>query len=289
MHQPTAGERIVDGKRLETLWLAPEAGTGPARPSGYERNSPVRAGPDSVVSASYTKEPGRPVIVMLHEGLGSVAMWKDFPHRIAGRTGCEVFVYSRYGHGGSDRLAEKRPVRYMHHEAEIVLPSLLADAGIERPILLGHSDGGSIALIYASAYPDSPRGLILEAPHVFVEDLSVKSIAAAKTAYQTTDLPRKLGRYHQHVDATFWGWNDIWLDPRFRAWNIESCLDSIRCPVLVIQGEDDEYGTARQIEAIQARIPSAQGMLLPRCAHSPHRDRPEATLERIAEFVMDHD
>jgi pimeloyl-ACP methyl ester carboxylesterase len=173
----------------------------------------------------------------------------------------------------------------MHHEGEVVLPLLLAEAGIERPILLGHSDGGSIALIYAAKYPESLRALILEAPHVFVEDLSVKSIAEARTAYQTTGLPRKLGRYHQHADATFWDWNDIWLDPRFRSWNIESCLDSIRCPVLVIQGEDDEYGTVRQIEAIQARIPSTQVLLLPRCRHSPHRDQPEATLERVAEFV----
>ncbi len=252
MHRP--GERIIDGKRLETLWLPPA-------------------------------HPERPTIVMLHEGLGSVAMWKDFPHRIADRTGCGVFVYSRYGHGGSDRLAEKRPVRYMHHEAEIVLPSLLAQAGIERPILLGHSDGASIALIHAGSYPDSPRGLILEAPHVFVEDLSVKSIAEAKAAYLTTDLPRKLGRYHQHVDATFWGWNDIWLDPLFRTWNIESSLDAIRCPVLVIQGEDDEYGTIRQVGAIQARIPCTQVLLLARCGHSPHRDQPEATLDRAADFV----
>jgi pimeloyl-ACP methyl ester carboxylesterase len=252
MHQP--GELIVGGKRLETLWLT-------------------------------SAQPGRPTIVMLHEGLGSIGLWKDFPDRVAARTGCGVFVYSRYGHGGSDRLAEKRTVGYMHHEGEIVLPRLLAEAGIERPILLGHSDGGSIALIYAAKYPDSTRGLILEAPHVFVEDLSVKSIAEAKTAYETTDLPRKLSRYHQHAEATFWGWNDIWLDPRFRSWNIESCLDSIRCPVLVIQGEDDEYGTVRQIEAIQARIPSTQILLLPHCRHSPHRDQPEATLDRVAEFV----
>jgi len=156
MHRP--GERIIDGKRLETLWLAPA-------------------------------QPERPTIVMLHEGLGSVALWKDFPHRLAGRTSCGVFVYSRYGHGSSDRLVEKRTVDYMHHEAEIVLPLLLTEAGIERPILLGHSDGGSIALTYAGKYPDSPRALILEAPHVFVEDLSVKSIAEAKAAYQTTDLP----------------------------------------------------------------------------------------------------
>ncbi len=244
----------MDGKRLETLWLSPVAS-------------------------------GRPAIVLLHEGLGSIALWKDFPEIVAQRTGCGVFVYSRYGHGNSDRLTEKRTADYLHHEAEIVLPALLAEAGIERPVLFGHSDGASIALIYAGKYPDSPLALILEAPHVFVEELALKSIAAAKIAYETADLSRKLGRYHQHVDATFWGWNDIWLDPHFRAWNIESNLDSIRCPVLMIQGEDDEYGTVAQIEAIQARIPAAEVLLLPRCGHSPHRDQLQAVLDGIAQFA----
>jgi pimeloyl-ACP methyl ester carboxylesterase len=247
-------ERIVDGKRLDTLWISPV-------------------------------QPGRPTIVMLHEGLGSIALWKDFPEHVAQRTGCGVFVYSRYGHGRSERLAEKRTVNYLHREAGIVLPALLAKEGIQLPILFGHSDGASIALIYAGKHPDSPRGLILEAPHVFVEDLSVKSITATKIAYETTDLARKLARYHEHVDATFRGWSDIWLDPLFRAWNIESDLDSIRCPVLVIQGEDDEYGTVAQIKAIQARIASAQVLLLPRCGHSPHRDQEKATLDRVAEFI----
>jgi len=249
-----AGEVAVDGRHLETLTFAP-------------------------------RTLDRPAIVMLHEGLGSIAMWKDFPQRIADRTGSSVFVYSRYGYGGSDQLEEKRTVEYMHHEAEVVLPLLLKEVGIDHPVLLGHSDGGSIALIYAGTYPDSPRGLILEAPHVFVEDLSVESIAKAKTLYQTTDLPKKLGRYHQDVDATFWGWNDIWLDPRFRSWNIESYLDRIQCPVLVIQGREDEYGTIGQMEAIQRRIPSAQLRLLPGCGHSPHRDQPEATMDCIEQFI----
>jgi pimeloyl-ACP methyl ester carboxylesterase len=179
----------------------------------------------------------------------------------------------------------ERTTDYLHHEAEIVLPALLADVGIQQPILFGHSDGASIALIYAGLNPQAPRALILEGPHVFVEDLSVNSIAATKIAYETTDLARKLGRYHEHVDATFRGWSDIWLDPHFRVWNIESYLDSIRCPVLVIQGEDDEYGTVAQIKAIQARIPAAQVLLLPHCGHSPHRDQPLATLDRVAEFV----
>jgi len=226
-----------------------------------------------------------PTLVLLHEGLGSVAHWKDFPRRIAAETGLSVFVYSRYGHGESDRLEEKRTVEYMHYEAEVVLPRLLKEVGIERPLLLGHSDGGSIALIYAGKFPDSPRGLILEAPHVFVENLSVESIAKAKIAYQTTDLPSRLGRYHRHVDATFWGWNNIWLDPRFRSWNIESYLDSIVCPILLLQGIDDEYGTIEQVEAIRKRIPSTQVQLLANCGHAPHRDQQELTMNHIAHFT----
>jgi pimeloyl-ACP methyl ester carboxylesterase len=248
------GEVRVDGKRLETLWIEPA-------------------------------DKHRPMIVMLHEGLGSVALWKDFPQLLASRTGCGVLVYSRYGLGNSDRLLEKRPVKFMHHEGEVVLPELLDKLNITRPILLGHSDGGSIAIIFAGKYPERPRALVLEAPHVFVEDLSVASIARAKVAYLTTDLPRKLGRYHQHVDATFWGWNDIWLDPKFRSWNIEEYLPAIRCPVLCIQGEDDEYGTIAQVKAIQARVPATEIVMMPNCKHSPHRDQPEATLEKMVEFV----
>jgi pimeloyl-ACP methyl ester carboxylesterase len=249
-------EVLVDGKRLETLWI---------EPAGKHR----------------------PTIVMLHEGLGSVALWKDFPQRLASRTGCGILVYSRYGHGNSDKLLEKRPVEFMHHEGEVVLPELLDKLNIQKPILLGHSDGGSIALIFAGKYPERPRALILEAPHVFVEDLSVASITQAKVIYLTTDLPPKLGRYHRHVDATFWGWNDIWLDPQFRSWNIEEYLPAIRCPILCIQGEEDEYGTIAQVKAIQARVPATEILMLPNCRHSPHRDQPGATLERMAEFIAD--
>jgi pimeloyl-ACP methyl ester carboxylesterase len=248
------GEVLVDGKRLETLWIE-------------------------------QADKDRSTIVILHEGLGSVALWKDFPQLLASRTGCGVLVYSRYGLGNSDRLLEKRPVKFMHHEGEVVLPELLDKLNITRPILLGHSDGGSIAIIFAGKYPERPRALVLEAPHVFVEDLSVASIAQAKVAYVTTDLPRKLGRYHQHVDATFWGWNDIWLDPKFRSWNIEEYLPAIRCPVLCIQGEDDEYGTIAQVKAIQSRVPATEIVVLANCKHSPHRDQPEATLEKMVEFV----
>jgi len=231
--------------------------------------------------------PEHPTIVMLHEGLGSVEMWKDFPEHLAARTECTVIAYSRYGHGNSERLTEKRAVEYMHHEGEVVLPELLDKLRITHPILLGHSDGASIALIFASTYPEIPQALILEAPHVFVEDLSVASIANAKVAFRTTELRQKLARYHAHVDETFWGWNDIWLDPRFRPWNIESYLPAIRCPILCIQGEQDEYGTIAQVLAIQRQVSGTQVVMLPECRHSPHRDQPEATLNAMAEFIRD--
>jgi pimeloyl-ACP methyl ester carboxylesterase len=194
-------------------------------------------------------------------------------------------VYSRYGHGDSEILAEKRPVEFMHHEGEVVLPELLDKLSIRRPVLLGHSDGGSIAIVFTGTYPDKVRGLILEAPHVFVEDLTVASIEQAKVAYRTTDLAQRLARYHAHVDETFWGWNDIWLDPQFRAWNIERYLSGIRCPVLCIQGEQDEYGTRAQLEAIKAQVPGVEIVMLENCRHSPHRDQSEATLSRVLAFV----
>ena len=243
----------VDGKRLETLRYPP---------SGRETT-----------------------IVMLHEGLGSVSMWKDFPERIAEATGCGVLAYSRYGHGKSEHLAEKRGVDFMHHEAQVVLPELLEQFEIQAPILLGHSDGGSICIIHAATAARKPRAMVLEAPHLFVEELSVSSIAKIRAVYQTTDLPKKLARHHDHVDETFWGWNDIWLDPHFRSWNIEEYLDDIACPILVIQGERDEYGTLAQVEAIKSRVPGTEAHVLQECGHSPHRDQPEKTLEAITTFV----
>jgi pimeloyl-ACP methyl ester carboxylesterase len=248
---------VVAGKRLETLWLEP------------------------------TRE-GLSPIVMLHEGLGSVALWKDFPRELALCTGCGVLAYSRYGHGNSEKLAEKRNVAFMHHEGEVVLPELLATLAIQRPILLGHSDGGSIALLFAAKYPTAVRALILEAPHVFVEDLSVESISQAKVSFQTTDFRDKLARYHAHVDETFWGWNDIWLDPAFRSWNIEERLSGIGCPVLCIQGEQDEYGTPAQFAAIQARVPATEIVMVEHCRHSPHRDQKVKTMQAITGFMKRH-
>jgi pimeloyl-ACP methyl ester carboxylesterase len=229
--------------------------------------------------------PERPALVFLHEGLGSVAMWRDFPGRVAHAAGCNALVYSRYGYGNSTPLAEPRPVRYMHDEALVVLPELLDRLAIARPILVGHSDGGSIALIHAGSGVRPVAGVVTLAAHVLVEEISVTSIAAAKTAYEATDLRAKLARYHADVDSAFWGWNRIWLAPGFRAWNIEDCLPRIACPVLAIQGEDDEYGTMEQMRRIGAQVPDVELLALQDCRHSAHRDQPEAVVEAIVRFV----
>ena len=227
----------------------------------------------------------QPGIVMLHEGLGSIGLWRDLPQRLAARTGHAVVAYSRYGYGRSEVLHDGREPDYMHHEGEVVLPALLAQLGIARPILFGHSDGASIALIYAGTFPDAVHALVLEAPHVFVEDLSVRSIAAAKDAYAATDLRAKLARWHDDADATFRGWNDIWLDPRFRDWNIEAYAANVTCPVLLIQGDADEYGTTAQLDAISARIANAERLLVSGAGHSVHRDAPGVVLDRVVAFV----
>jgi len=232
-----------------------------------------------------------PLLIFLHEGLGSIAMWRDFPQQLCEATHTRGLVYSRYGYGGSTPKApnEKWPVSYMHGEARDALPALLAALGLqdERPILYGHSDGGSIALLFAAMYPDRPQAIIVAAPHIFVEDVSITSIQAAKQAYLTTDLPQRLGKFHQNVDASFWGWNDVWLDPDFRAWNIESHLPAIRCPVLAIQGEDDEYGTLAQIQGIARLVPQTQLCTLGNCRHSPHKDQTTAVIERVKAFLHD--
>jgi pimeloyl-ACP methyl ester carboxylesterase len=228
---------------------------------------------------------GRPTLVLLHEGLGSVSMWREFPGRLAHATGCNAVVYSRYGYGQSDPLRDDREVRYMHDEALVALPQILDALSVERPILVGHSDGGSIALIHAGSGKRALAGVVTLAAHVLVEDISVASIAAAKTAYETTDLRAKLARYHADVDSAFRGWNRIWLHPDFRAWNIEEFLPRITCPVLAIQGEDDEYGTMEQMRRIGSRVPDADLVELEDCRHSPHRDQTDAVLEAITRFV----
>jgi pimeloyl-ACP methyl ester carboxylesterase len=227
------------------------------------------------------------VLVLLHEGLGSVAMWKNVPQDLAQLIGCGVLAYSRYGNGFSDVLHEARAVSYMHDEALEALPDVLDAFEIQDTVLVGQSDGASIALIYAGEVGSRVRGLVVEAPHVFVEDISVRSIAQAKTAYESSDLRARLGRYHADVDRTFYGWNDIWLHPEFRDWNIEDSVRKIHVPVLAIQGLDDEYGTMAQLDAIasDARIARVDTLSLARCGHAPHRDRPDLTLPAIAAFV----
>ena len=228
-----------------------------------------------------------PTLVFLHEGLGSVALWKQFPRQVAEAANCPALVYSRLGYGKSAKLAAPRAVDYMHREALDVLPEVLGQLGIETPILIGHSDGASIALIHAGAGKRPVRGVVAMAPHVFVEDITVRSIAEAKRTFQNTDLAQRLGRYHDDPDATFRGWNDIWLHPDFRGWNIEGCLADIRCPVLLIQGEDDQYGTVAQVEAIARQVSGpVETVMLPDCAHSPHQSpQKDATIAAIVGFV----
>lgn len=235
----------------------------------------------------------RPLIVFLHEGLGSASMWKDWPARVCEQTQTRGLVFSRYGYGKSTpRPAdEKWPVSFMHAQARDALPALFASLGLEheRPVLFGHSDGGSIALLYAAMFPDRVQALAVAAPHIFVEDITIANIEAAREAYLTTDLSRKLGRYHDDPDSAFWGWNDIWLNPEFRAWNIEEYLDDLACPVLAIQGEDDEYGTLEQVRGIQRRAPQTQLCIIPRCGHSPHRDQPDTVIAALEAFLQQLD
>lgn len=237
---------------------------------------------------SALREVGKPVIVLLHEGLGSVALWKDFPDRLAAVTELPVLVYSRIGYGGSDPCTLPRPITYMHEEGESILPDLLAALGIGPHILVGHSDGASIALIYAGAKRrDALLGVSVMAPHVFCEDISVKSIRAADKAYAQGDLRSRLEKYHgANVDCAFRGWCDSWLNPNFLHWNIENYVDRIDVPVLAIQGEDDEYGTKAQVDSIGRRAAGgAEVLMLAACGHSPHRDQPEATLKALRQFV----
>ena len=226
-----------------------------------------------------------PAMVFLHEGLGSLSMWRDFPQQVADACGCEAIVYSRHGYGRSDPLTEKHAPGFMHHEARVCLPEFLDQLAVERPILLGHSDGASIALIHAGTVPRPLAATVVMAPHVLVEDISIESIEKARLAYLSTDLKARLGKYHDDPDSAFWGWNDIWLDPAFRAWNIEDCLPGIACPVLAIQGEDDEYGTMDQIERIARQCRDVELARLADCRHSPHRDQPRQVIATIADFV----
>ena len=249
-----AGHLALPGGRVETRWWGP----------------PPRSAP---------------TLVFLHEGLGSAALWRDFPETLAAATGCGALAYSRLGYGGSDPCPLPRPLSFMHEEAAR-LPALLDAARVRDGVLVGHSDGGSIALIHAGRDPVAGlRGVVTLAAHVFCEPLSVRSIRAARERYLNGDLRAKLERHHgPNTDCAFWGWNDAWLHPEFALWNIEAVLPQIRVPVLAVQGEDDEYGTPAQLEAI-ARGAGARTLMLPDCGHAPHRDQPERTLAAIGDFV----
>jgi pimeloyl-ACP methyl ester carboxylesterase len=248
-----------------------------------------------------------PTLVLLHEGLGSVSLWRDVPSRLAAATGWGVFAYSRFGYGNSSPTPLPRPMTYMHHEALVVLPQVLLAAGIERSVLVGHSDGGSIAAIYAGSPPSlsgrdpsqrpiaAPNaqapgllGLVTIAAHFFVEDLNIASIRQIANAYETGDLRQRLARYHHDVDTAFHGWNDAWLDPRFRCFDITAFLGDIRVPILALQGAEDPYGTDAQLTvfAARARTPIAT-RLIAAARHSPHLESKDATLAAITDFIAE--
>jgi pimeloyl-ACP methyl ester carboxylesterase len=230
-----------------------------------------------------------PTIVMLHEGLGCVGLWGDFPDKLQNATGCGVFVYSRAGYGLSSPVKLPRPLTYMQDEAREVLPPLLDAIGFGRGLLLGHSDGASISAIYAGTRQDHRiGGLVLIAPHFFTEDMGIAAIEGAKAAYEAGDLRQKLARWHKDIDNAFYGWNAAWLDPDFRKWDITEVLGYIRVPMLIVQGEQDQYGTVAQIESAERDCYCpVEVALLPKARHSPQRDEPEATLAAISGFVAD--
>ncbi|HMO45951.1 MAG TPA: alpha/beta hydrolase [Rubrivivax sp.] len=235
-----------------------------------------------------SRRAGRPLLVFLHEGLGSRSLWKDFPQRLIDAAGCRGLVYSRPGYGRSTPRPhdERWGVDYMHRQAHDLLPALLDKLRVDdAPWMLGHSDGASIALLYAVQRPQAVAGLVVLAPHLFVEPISVQNIEGAREAFAATDMPQRLAKHHDDVASAFWGWNDIWLDPAFRDWNIEAGLERIRCPLLAIQGLDDEFGTLEQIHRLRQHVPAAQLLELPDCGHSPHRDQPEQVIAAIARFI----
>ncbi|MCG8695036.1 MAG: alpha/beta hydrolase [Minwuiales bacterium] len=229
-----------------------------------------------------------PTLVFLHEGLGCVSMWRDFPEKLAAATGCGALVYSRLGYGRSEQRPLPWPVTYMHDEGLRVLPDVLSAARVQDCILVGHSDGGSVALIYAGGTPSpSLRGVITEAAHVFLEDESVESVGAAKQQYLHDGLKQRLARHHgENTDCAFFGWADSWLNPAFRDWNIEEYLAPISAPVLAIQGVDDRYGTQAQVDAVVGQVGgAAEALMLPDCGHSPHREQEAATLTAMTRFI----
>jgi pimeloyl-ACP methyl ester carboxylesterase len=250
------------GHSLHYQWIEPDA----AKPPG---------------------DPNIPALVFLHEGLGSIRQWRDFPEKVCMASGCRALVYDRYGYGQSDVLQEaRRTIRFMHDEGLVSLPDLLQGLRVENPILIGHSDGASIALIHAGA-GHAVRGVVAMAPHVFIEPLCLKSIDKAAEMFETTDFREKLGRHHRDARKTFYGWADVWLDPDFRGWDIrQDYLPQVRCPVLAIQGRDDEYGTMAQLDEIARRVAGPCELVkLDHCGHSPFKDQPDAVISKISTFV----
>jgi pimeloyl-ACP methyl ester carboxylesterase len=233
---------------------------------------------------------GSPMLMLLHEGLGCVGLWKDFPDRLAKATGLGVFLWSRAGFGRSDPIALPRPLDYLERETELI-PEVLAAAGIGPAVLVGHSDGGTIALVHAaSGRAESLEGIVTMAAHVFVEDVTIAGIRETKRAWEEGGLRDRLARWHgANVDAAFHGWCDVWLDPAFRGWNIERHLSAVRVPVLAIQGAEDQYGTPAQVEAIASQVSGpAEALLLPGAGHAPHLDQPDVVIEAISRFVREH-
>jgi pimeloyl-ACP methyl ester carboxylesterase len=277
----------------------------PAGSMPSHSNAPAPAGASAFVDVAWRgrtvriehqwlspERSGRPLVVFLHEGLGSVSMWRDFPQRLTDTLQCRGLMYSRPGYGRSTpRPREERwTPDFMHRQAHELLTALFTALGIDtaadKPWLLGHSDGGSIALLHAARFPQRVKGLIVLAPHILVEDVSITSITAARTAYETTDLRQRLARHHDDPDSAFWGWNHIWLDPAFRDWSIEGEIGAIDCPLLAIQGLDDEYGTLEQVRGIARRVPQTRLLELPNCGHSPHRDQPEAVVAAVGSLMQ---
>ncbi|MGD9166900.1 MAG: alpha/beta hydrolase [Syntrophobacterales bacterium] len=230
----------------------------------------------------------QPTLVFLHEGLGSIEMWHDFPEVLLEKTGCNGLLYDRWGHGRSDPLDGKRTLRYVHDEALDSLPDVLRRCEVDDSVLIGHSDGGSIALIFAAEYSERVRGIITEAAHVFVEEITLEGIKDALEVYRSTDLKEKLARYHgDNTERIFRAWHETWLQPEFKSWNIEDCLPKIKCPVLVIQGEDDQYGTIAQVEAIAHQVAGpAKPLLIPDCAHIPHKEATDRVIKEMTEFIL---
>ena len=270
----------------------------PGLVSGHKSQNPddspvleVRADGHLVRAVSYGLGPRYgPSLIFLHEGLGGIAQWKHFPDTLARAAGCNALVYERWGHGGSDRLLGKRKADFMQREAEFALPQILDAFGIEEAIFFGHSDGGSIALLFAALYPERTLGVITEAAHVFVEEASLAGVLAAKERFETSDMERRLRLYHgDNTESMFRGWADIWLSPEFRDWVIPpETLAAIQAPVVALQGADDEYGTPEQLERIKAGIgDTAKTVLIPNCAHTPHVESRETVMDEAINFIKD--